>query len=284
MVMMGDTPVRQPLPTMKVEQIDPFLLLHHHTTEIEAGTRENDAGVGPHPHRGFSPVTFIYQGSLHHRDSRGNSSVVRAGGVQWTDVGMGIVHSERPDIDLVTNGGTMEIIQLWVNTPQKHKMDQPLYQPFGESQLPALTPDKGEANIRLVAGEQDGQKGPVQTKLPVLSLMGEFKAGAAKNIEVPAGMHSFMYLLSGSVRVHGHGLVEEHNMVVFEEGTEPIGIDATAATRFLFMAGMPLKEPLATYGPFVMNTQSEIMEAMRDYQMGRMGFLVEEFEGATSES
>ena len=278
--MMGDVPLRQPLPTMRVEQIDPFLLLHHHVTDIKPGTRENEAGVGPHPHRGFSPVTFIYQGSLHHRDSRGNSSVVKAGGVQWTDVGMGIVHSERPDHELVSNGGTMEIIQLWVNTPHKFKMEQPLYQPFGESDLPVLPVDKGEANLRLVAGEQDGKTGPVQTKLPILSITGELKAGASKSLAVPEGMNAFVYLLNGGIRVHGHGLVEEHNMVVFEQGTEPIVLEATADTSILFMAGEPLNEPLATYGPFVMSNQSEIMEAMRDYQMGRMGFLVEEFKDA----
>lgn len=277
LLMMGDMPVRQPLPTTNVEQIDPFLLLHHHTSELSPGTREQEAGVGPHPHRGFSPVTFIYQGGLHHRDSRGNSQVVNAGGVQWMDVGMGIVHSERPSFDFAQKGGTFEIIQLWVNTPRAHKMDTPVYQPFGESQLVNLPADKGEASINLVAGNLEGLQGPVQTKLPIISVMGQLSAGAAKSFEIPAGMHSFLYLLSGQVRLPGFGVVEAFNMVVFEQGEGSIAVEAQEDTKFLLMAGEPIAEPLNTYGPFVMNNQTEIMEAMRDYQMGRMGHLVEEF-------
>ena len=122
---MGGIPVLQPLPTTSVERIDPFLLLHHHAGMVEPGNHPRMVGVGPHPHRGFSPVTFIFKGDVHHRDSRGNSSIVKAGGVQWMNAGMGIIHSERPSKEFAEKGGEQEIIQLWINTPAAQKMKEP---------------------------------------------------------------------------------------------------------------------------------------------------------------
>lgn len=274
---MGGTPVRQPLPTSRIEQIDPFLLLHHHKTQIHAGGNVKDLGVGPHPHRGFSPVTFIFQGNVHHRDSRGNSSIVFAGGVQWMDAGMGIIHSERPSQDLAANGGVMEIIQLWINTPKKAKMKEPAYHPFQANELVHFTPSEGEGDITLVAGQQNINEGPMTPQSPILAVTGLFEEGASHTFEVPQTMNSFLYLLDGEIKIEKHGLVEEKNLIYFNNDGDQIKIAAKKPTRFLLMGGEPLKEPLATYGPFVMNTQTEIMEAMRDYQKGKMGVLVEEF-------
>ncbi|MEP1096107.1 MAG: pirin family protein [Cyclobacteriaceae bacterium] len=272
MVDMGGIPVRQPLPTANIEQIDPFLLLHHHIGKFKENTDSKDVGVGPHPHRGFSPVTFIYQGDVHHRDSRNNSSVVKAGGVQWMNAGMGIIHSERPSSELTSMGGTQEIIQLWINTPQSGKMNQPEYQAFQNEDLPKLS-----EQLSVVAGKQDKISGPAKSEMPIAAVMGTIKAGEKITLNSPY-QHSMLYILNNAVRLEGHGLVEQHNLVVLEEDTNKISLEAETNTKVLFLSADPLNEPLATYGPFVMNSQSEIMEAMRDYQMGKMGVLIEEFE------
>lgn len=278
MVNMGGIPVRQPLPTDGVRQIDPFLLLHHGRFDVKAGADIKDTGVGPHPHRGFSPVTFVFSGGVHHRDSRGNSGEVNAGGVQWMNAGMGIIHSERPGKELIEKGGIQEIIQLWVNTPALRKMDQPYYLAVQKSDMPHMKPDQGNGYIQLVSGEQRGNKGAVEAPLPLLSMMGELEKGARHEFTVMEGNHTILYLLDGRIKVNGYGPVDHHNLVEFEPAGASLEIAAEQNTRFLLLSAPPIKEPLATYGPFVMNNQTQIMEAMRDYQMGKMGILVEEFE------
>ena len=271
MVDMGGIPVRQPLPTANIEQIDPFLLLHHHIGHFKEGTEAKDVGVGPHPHRGFSPVTFIFQGDVHHRDSRGNSSVVKAGGVQWMNAGMGIVHSERPSSELASSGGTQEIIQLWINTPQSAKMNQPAYQAYQNEDLPKVL-----ENLSIVTGNANEKVGPAKAEMPIFAAMGVMNEN--ESVELPAEFdHTLLYVLQGEVKIQGHGLVEEHNLAVMEEDIESVNITATRTAKILYLSANPLNEPLATYGPFVMNSQTEIMEAMRDYQMGKMGVLIEEF-------
>lgn len=150
---MGGIPVRQPLPSQQVDQVDPFLLLHHADLQAPRHIEPRHAGIGPHPHRGFSPVTFIFKGGVHHRDSRGNNSVIYEGGAQWMNAGRGIIHSERPPADIHERGGRQELIQLWINTPAAHKMDQPMYFPVASEEVPeTLSPDK-LITIRLFAGE-----------------------------------------------------------------------------------------------------------------------------------
>ena len=271
MVDMGGIPVRQPIPTQQIEQIDPFLLLHHHVGHIEEGANPRDVGVGPHPHRGFSPVTFIFQGDVHHRDSREHSSVVHAGGVQWMNAGMGIVHSERPSAELSKQGGIQEIIQLWINTPQDKKMNQPAYQAFQKDDMPLL-----DGGLSLVAGTQGSHEGPAKGEMPIKAIMGQLEAGEAISINVDY-TQSFLYLLEGSISIEKFGLLDEHNLAWLDEGAEMLTFEAKTKSKVLFLSADPLNEPLATYGPFVMNNQTQIMEAMRDYQMGKMGILIEEF-------
>jgi quercetin 2,3-dioxygenase len=143
MVDMGGFPVRQPFPTTRINQLDPFLLLHDADIKVPVHTEPTHAGVGPHPHRGFSPVTFIFKGGVHHRDSRGNDSVIYSGGAQWMNAGMGVIHSERPPHDIHDIGGRQEIIQLWINTPAQHKMDQPTYYPLTAGEAAHNTSEDG---------------------------------------------------------------------------------------------------------------------------------------------
>ncbi|MFD2515139.1 pirin family protein [Pontibacter locisalis] len=272
---MGGMPVRQPFPTQQVNQIDPFLLLHHHVSRVPEGVIPQKSGVGPHPHRGFSPVTFVYKGGVHHRDSRGNNSVVYEGGTQWMQAGMGVIHSERPPADIHERGGEQEIIQLWVNLPRSHKMNQPEYIPLQAEDTPVLEIEGGKVRIRIVTGEFAGIVGPIKTPTPILALRIEMKAETTYCFPVPENYNAFLYLLDGRVRYEGFGEVDGHHLLVLNKDGENFTITAKKDTRLLLMAGKPLEEPVVSHGPFVMNTQTEIMQAMRDYQMGKMGILIE---------
>lgn len=264
---MGGMPIRQPFPTNNIEQIDPFLLLHHH----KATAREPFEGVGAHPHRGFSPVSFIFEGSLRHQDSRGNDSVISAGGIQWMNSGMGIIHSERP----VDAEADLELIQLWINTPAAHKMDQPVYIPVKAEEAGSFQSQDGLVSARIFAGEVLGAKGKVASLSPINAATFELQKGGKASVPTPSDHNAFIYLLDGSVRLDGYGLIEGKNAVVFKMDGDGIALEAIENTRILFMTGKPLQEKVVSYGPFVMNTQTQIMEAMRDYQMGKMGVLIE---------
>lgn len=273
---MGGMPIRQPLPTQNVQRVDPFLLLHHANIIAPAHIDPDDAGVGPHPHRGFSPVSFIFQGGVHHRDSRGNDSVVYAGGMQWMNSGMGMIHSERPPHDIHEIGGRQELIQLWINNPAKNKMDQPTYFPLQANEVPSTTSPDGLVTLNLFAGELLG----VKVKTPTLSAVNAAtviaKKGGKISINLPTSHNALLYLLDGKITFGGYGIVEGHNAVVLKNDGDGVTIEAQENTRMLLLSGEPLNEKVVSYGPFVMNTQTEIMEAMRDYQMGKMGVLIEE--------
>src|SRR6478609_455740 len=273
---MGGMPIRQPLPTHAVEQIDPFLLLHHANIKAPAHVNPDHAGVGPHPHRGFSPVTFIFQGGVHHRDSRGHDSTVYAGGAQWMNAGMGIIHSERPPDDIHEIGGRQEIIQLWINTPAKNKMDIPTYFPLKPEDVPSTTSDDGKVKVNVFSGEILGLKGPAPSQAVVNAATLVFQEGGKISIPLPTDHNAFIYLLDGQLKVDGFGLVDELHLVHFKNDGEGITLEATKNTRILLLSGLPLNEEVVSHGPFVMNTQTQILEAMRDYQMGKMGVLIEE--------
>ena len=270
-VMMGPHPVKQPIPTQSVDQIDPFLLIHHHRSTIAPGTDRWDAAVGPHPHRGFSPITFMWEGGVHHRDSRGNNSVVSGGGVQWTDVGMGIIHSERPPAELCENGGVQEIIQIWVNLPRAKKMMEPVYLPFQKEELPSA---HGHPELKIVSGDigHDQSVGPLKGAYPVTSAHG-VATTAPFSFTVKEGENGLFYLLSGAGRLEGYGLVENAMLYHLDAGDYTAHLEE--GTKVFFIAAAPIGEKVESYGPFVMTNQTEIMEAMRDYQMGKMGYLVE---------
>ena len=270
-VMMGNIPLKQPIPTQSVDQISPFLLIHHHTAEVTVGSDKWNAGVGPHPHRGFSPVTFIWQGGVHHRDSRGNNSVVGAGGVQWMDVGLGIVHSERPPAQLCESGGVQEIIQIWINLPKSHKMMEPVYLPFQKKELPAVSK---HPDLRITSGSPipGGQKGPLKGAYSVAAMHGQTTTEPL-TFEVQEGENGLLYFLSGRGSIKEYGIVEEHMLYHMSSGIYTL--NPSEASKILFVSALPIQEKVESYGPFVMNNQTEIMEAMRYYHMGKMGVLIE---------
>lgn len=277
-VNMGGIILDQALPVGEVDQIDPFILVHHWKQTLVGGQKEKDLGVGPHPHRGFAPVTFIFNGAVRHRDSRGFNSIIEAGGTQWMNSGMGIVHSERPPKDLAENGGVFEIIQFWVNAPAKNKMDPPSYQPLSKEETPIIISTDKKIKISVVAGDLNGTTGPISTYTPMLVLRLEIKKGGKTIIPIPEDFNAFIYQLDGLLIINNENITAVKDLSWLNNDGKSIEIEGIEDTRAILLAGEPINEKITTYGPFVMNTQTEIMEAMRDYQKGKMGVLIEDFD------
>lgn len=274
---MGGITLQQALPTNKVEQVDPFLLLHHGRIEFQKGVPVLQQGVGPHPHRGFTPVTFVIDGEIDHRDSRGNRQLAKTGEVQWIHSGSGIVHSERPSDEMAAKGGSSEIIQLWINTPAKNKMNEASYQYIPKTEMKLINSDDGKFVSKLIAGQYNGLTSQIKTESELLILWNIAENGSSQAYTIPKQFQTSIYTVKGDIRIGGHGTVDPKSLVVFEQDDqEEIEITAHSDAQFLILAGEPINEKLAQYGPFVMNTQTEIMEAMRDYQKGKMGVLIEE--------
>ena len=272
---MGGMPVYQSFPTNRLEQIDPFLLFHHSQILVEKGINPLHAGVGPHPHRGFMPVTYVIEGELHHRDSFGNSSVVRPGGAQWLSAGRGIVHSERPSAALAATGGTAEVIQLWINLPKANKMETPGYLGIQPEEMTSMTISDG-MTLDVISGDYDGNKGKAESPFPVFLAALKSEGNQKGKLILPEGMDGGFYVIRGKGKVKGHGLIEEKSFYRTGMKGQGLEFEMEAGSLILILLAEPLNEPLATYGPFVMNTQTEIMESIRDYNQGKMGILIEE--------
>lgn len=273
---MDGVPVWQGFPTAHQDRIDPFLLLHHLQMKVPAYVSPRHAGVPPHPHRGFSPVTFVYKGGVHHRDSRGNNNTVYEGGTQWLNAGMGIIHSERPPADIQEIGGEQEMIQLWVNVPIAHKMDQPSYYSLDADATPTVKTEDGLATIRVVSGDILGTKGAIPTVTPVNTAMISAKAGAKLAWDIPRDHQAFLYILDGALKFTSGEEVGPWNTVVFKQDGEGIQFEVSRDASLFFASGLPIHEKVVAHGPYVMHTETAILEAMRDFQVGKMGILIEE--------
>ena len=274
-VNMGGHLLDQPLPVNGLDYVDPFLLIHHWKNELPGGQKPQEAGVGPHPHRGFSPVTFVFKGEVNHQDSLGNNALVGEGGTQWMFAGRGITHSERFSKELVENGGELEFIQFWVNAPSTDKMKPAFYKPISKENTPVI--EKEKSKIWVVAGELEGIKGAAPTYTPQALLRGEIEEGGNVEINIPEAYNTILYLLDGEGKINGEEVIGK-DMVVFEKEGSTLTFEASANTRYIVLSGEPIGESVESYGPFVMNSQTEVMQALRDAQMGKMGILIEEFE------
>lgn len=284
-VNMGGIILKQALPTQKISQIDPFLLLHHASFDYHDDAPAIHQGIGPHPHRGFSPVTFIIEGEVHHRDSRGNNQIAKKGEVQWMHAGAGIVHSERPSEALATQNGTQEIIQLWINSPANKKMQPPNYQYIPKNEIPVFWSEDKTIQTKVIAGtyenaEGKGLKGKIKTESELLILWSKSEHAGSQTFSISEKMNTMIYIVRGEMKIKGYGKAIEKELIVFEldaeNQTKNIELRIDTKAEFLILCGVPINEKITQYGPFVMNTQTEIMEAMRDYQMGKMGILIEE--------
>jgi len=267
LVNMGPIRLRQPIPIAGTEQISPFILLHHFDINMEPG--QNNFDVPAHPHRGFMPITFMYEGAVEHSDSLGNTKVIGNDEVQWINAGSGIIHSEKTGKEFSKKGGRFHGIQLWINLPAVEKMKTPSYQPITKNEIVLI--EKDGVRFRLVSGKYNGKKGPA--KSDVLTAMIRMKEGSSYSLSLPKSNDLFLYVLEGDVEVNSERTLKRFDLASFNHSDENILLAAKSDCALLLGAGEPIDEPLVSHGPFVMNTQTEIMEAMRDYQNGKMGFL-----------
>ncbi|MFO0705819.1 MAG: pirin family protein [Nitrospira sp.] len=272
--MVGDGfPVRNLFPSNDLDrQVSPFLMLDYAGPEHFPPT-EHPRGVGEHPHRGFETVTIVYEGVLAHRDSAGHAGVIGPGDVQWMTAASGIVHEEFHEQEWARHGGTLHAIQLWVNLPRASKMSAPGYQTILNDTIPAVELEGGAGRLRVIAGSVFGRTGPAKTFSPVDLYDLAVPAGAHAVIPVTPGHNTSVFVLQGRVSVNGSREAGEAELIVFGRDGSQIAITAQAESRVLIMSGEPIEEPIARYGPFVMNTKAELIQAVRDYQAGKMGHL-----------
>jgi len=270
--------VRRPFPKAAFSEFDPFLLLDEMgPMEVAPGEAK---GAPDHPHRGFETVTYLLSGDMEHKDSRGHAGRLRPGDVQWMTAGAGVVHAEMPSDEFMRTGGRMHGFQLWVNLPQRDKMMKPRYQEIPNARIPKATSTDGLVRVTVIAGEAMGQKAVIETRTPIIYLHYKIKPGGAITQPVPGGYNAFAYVVEGAGLFGAEGeRAVAGQMVLFAQDGDEVRIenpsDAKTTLEVLLIAGIPLNEPVARYGPFVMNTEAEIRQAFADYQQGRMGGIEE---------
>jgi len=275
LVNMGPIRLRQPIPTQGIDQVDPFILLHHYGP-YAISEFNNPFDLGAHPHRGFEPITLLYKGEQLHKDSLGNESIVKAGDVQWTTAGRGIIHSEGPTKEFVEKGGELEGIQLWLNLPAKDKMMPANYQHIKSEAMPVVQNETKNVTLKIVAGEFGGKKGLIKTQTAINVFMVKTESDGIMEVKIPTNHNALIYLLDGEVMVNNEITLKKGaaQMVTFNQDGDTFQFEARKESNLLILSGEPIDEKIAQYGPYVMNTQTEIMEAMRDFQQGKMGYLV----------
>jgi len=252
------------------QELSPFLLLDY-LPPHEFPPADHRRGVEAHPHKGFETVTIAYQGEIEHRDSSGGGGKIGPGDVQWMTAGKGIVHEEFQSAEFTRKGGTLQMIQLWVNLRARDKNTEPRYQTLLKADIPVVLLAEGAGTIRLIAGEYDGHKGPAKTFTPINLWDVSLHAGKSAQLPLPDGHTSLLLMLEGEATVDGNTSLTEGQLAVFDRTGAGISVRAETATKFVVMDGEPLGEPVVGRGPFVMNSQAEIQKAFEEYQLGLMG-------------
>jgi redox-sensitive bicupin YhaK (pirin superfamily) len=271
--------VHRPFPgPLSMAEADPFLLLDH------AGPKQNGPGEakgGPwHPHRGFETVTYLLDGEIAHQDTSGGGGVIRDGDVQWMTAGSGVLHDELPTERAYRAGGPFHAVQLWVNLPREEKMSSPRYQTISADELTLMTSDDGGALVRLIAGNLGASQGPGETHTPLTYAHVTLAPGAHLEVPWPAEFSAFAYVLTGRGAVGvEHRSLDPDQLAVFGPGDHIVARaadDQSEPLELLLLGGLPIREPIVHYGPFVMNTRDEILKAIEDYQAGRFGTVPED--------
>jgi len=271
-------------PTLKVMRtipfagrnvIDPFVLLDHvGPRKIEYGEH---MGVPPHPHRGFEPVTFLFEGNVDHRDSLGNYGKLNSGDIQWMTAGEGIVHAEDMGKRFGKEGGIFNGVQLWVNLPKKKKLMSPGYQNIQASKIPIIEKDGGKAKVRVIAGRCFEHDGPTVTQTPIMALNIILEPGSEVTFSVPSTHNAFVQILEGKLKIGQGKVAKQADLVLFEKDGNKVHLKAITKqvkpANLLFLSGEPINEPIFQYGPFVMTNRDEIRQAYEDYSAGKMGHL-----------
>jgi redox-sensitive bicupin YhaK (pirin superfamily) len=266
-------PVRNLFPSNGLEaEVNPFLMLDYAGPNVFTPSGKTP-GVGQHPHRGFETVTIAYQGAVEHRDSAGNAGVIYPGDVQWMTAASGVVHEEMHEREFARKGGVFEMVQLWVNLPRVEKMSKPRYQAITKEQIPVVQFASG-GHARVIAGTWDGSKGPARTVTPINVFDLVLKAGERVELPLPEGHNAAVVLRKGDVSIDGtHSLQGEARIATLSEAGAGAVVEAKEDSTLLVLSGEPIREPVASYGPFVMNTREELVQAVEDYKAGRMGRL-----------
>lgn len=252
------------------QQLSPFLLLDY-AGPAEFTPAARPRGVGEHPHRGFETVTIVYRGEVAHRDSVGNAGLIGPGDVQWMTAASGILHEEFHSPRFTRTGGALEMAQLWVNLPARHKMSPPRYQTLVEAAIPRVELADGAGSVRVIAGNHAGHAGPAATFSALNVWDVRLRAGRELALPVPAGHTAAIALLRGAVSVNGSPRVDAAQLLVLDRAGDEVHIEAAADSTLLLLSGEPIPEPIVGYGPFVMNSREEIETAMRDFQRGKFG-------------
>ncbi|MCO6060252.1 pirin family protein [Pseudomonas sp. MOB-449] len=252
------------------KHVSPFLLLDFAGPHDFPPTSQR-RGVGQHPHRGFETVTIVYRGELAHRDSTGAGGLIGPGDVQWMTAASGILHEEFHSEAFARSGGTLEMVQLWVNLPARDKMSAPRYQTILDQSIPTIPLAGGAGKLRLIAGEFEGRRGPAQTFTPIDVWDLRLKRERPVSLPMVEGRTSALAVLRGTVQVNGSQVVREAQTALFDRTGDEIQLEANDEALVLMLSGEPIDEPIVGYGPFVMNSEAEIRQAIEDFQAGQFG-------------
>ena len=260
-------------PTREISQrrVSPFLLLDFNA-EIDFSASDHVRGVGVHPHKGFETVTIVYKGSVAHNDSTGSSGVIHPGDVQWMTAGAGVLHKEYHEEAYSKKGGPFEMVQLWVNLPAKDKQSPPNYQTITADRMTRVALPENGGTVNVIAGEYKGHRGPATTFTDINMWDIRLNAAGRFDGQIPASHHALLLVVKGNIEANGQEAFE-HDLVLFGQEGEEIGIVANEASVVLVLSGEPINEPIAHYGPFVMNTTAELETAMQEYRTGKFGSL-----------
>ena len=265
----ADLDTYRALPTNEIRELDPFLFLNHHGPQVYP-PNNNGLPFGPHPHRGFETLTFIFSGDIVHQDTGGHKSIMEAGGIQWMTAGSGLLHSETSSESFKKNGGKVEVLQLWMNLPARQKMIPPQYTGLQRSEIPQINLDNEKVKVNLVSGEWAGQKGPIHSLTGLTMASIQMKAGGSFQHKVQTKNEILFYVVKGNLIVN-NSTVSMRSLIQFEQNDTLLKVDAEDDALMLFGYGQPFNEPIVAHGPFVMNSHEEINQAIRDYQSGKMG-------------
>jgi redox-sensitive bicupin YhaK (pirin superfamily) len=259
-------------PEIGLNGMSPFFLMDY-GSKWNVPPSERPRGVGVHPHRGIETVTIAYQGKVAHHDSAGNSGVIGEGDVQWMTAGSGVLHKEYHEKEFSRKGGIFQMVQLWVNLPAKFKMTPPKYQAIENKDMPKVTLKDGKSTVDLIAGEYNGLKGPAFTFMPSSLFNAYLNAGTGAEFSFKKNHNTGMLVIEGEIKINKSQNASENQFILFNNDGEEIVIEALMKSIVLVMSGEPLNEPIAPYGPFVMNTETEIKQAYEDYYNGKFGYL-----------
>lgn len=251
-----------------VERFSPFLLLDYAgPAEFAAASRPR--GVGSHPHRGFETVTIVYKGEVAHRDSTGQGGTIGPGDVQWMTAGAGILHQEFHSETFTQTGGMLEMVQLWVNLPARDKMAPPGYQAIESGDIPTVALPGGAGSVRVIAGDYVGNRGPAHTFTPMQVWDIKLNAGGRSEFALPDGWNTMLIVLHGTVQINGEDVLREAQMALLDRSGGTVTVEANNDATVLLLSGEPIEEPVVGHGPFVMNSEAEILQAIDDFNSGR---------------